>query len=802
MNLRTTVILAVVAFAGVAALWLLGPEKPKADATPTITIPGSGATTKLFEPQPDQNQVTQVTWERAGRPTLVFERPAAGDDPTRPGDWSIVEPIAAAAETSLVNALVSNMLRLDTRGAYEPGAKGAPTPADAGLDPPQAALAFRTAAGVETRVEIGRQPQLSNETWVRIAGKPTMYLCTRDFAPDLKRELKDFRSKGLLKVRAADVTTLRITHDERTAEFRRPLDGTWSIEAPVQARAEKQPLDDLVARVVGLRATEFIEDAPVSLAAFGFEPPFVRIELTHERRPQPRPPAADPAASAPSTAPAPPETITVLIGGFADRTNSKRYIKLGDAPSVATIAQTSVDPVIPDLARVRNPLVTGVNPADLTELHYTVGDETVALTNVGGLWRGAGDLIELDHAAIGELLNTFAELRAFEFHDQPPSLDPYGLNRPRATLRARLKDTAAVVTLHVGRLSESGRNAFVALEGVPTVFLVSAEQAEKLVVAPLTLRARTIFAFIPDELERLAVSRTGTNYLAVRQTDGWTLMEPPDCAIDRASINQMTNDLARLRARRVVAAGDDGVSFGLASPVASFTLTLKSPTTQPAATEPADAVPPPPPPTTHRLVLGFKDNVAYCRKNDEPYIYEIDNSVYLSLIAELIDRRLFTFAASDVVALGVEVAGNPRPFLIRRADDGEWQYAPDPQGENISSKKVNDYLAELAATRVDAYLAYRDGDLTAHGLGETAAVRVTIGLGNTQELHLRLAEPPPGELPRKCGWVEERRIFLLKKEDSEKLLRGLDFYGAPDEPATPLPTPEGLPALPPGIGPG
>jgi hypothetical protein len=147
------------------------------------------------------------------------------------------------------------------------------------------------------------------------------------------------------------------------------------------------------------------------------------------------------------------------------------------------------------------------------------------------------------------------------------------------------------------------------------------------------------------------------------------------------------------------------------------------------------------------------------------------------------------------------VQGNPRPFAAERNAAGDWTYVPDPQGERLSSKKLTDYMAELADLHVEAYLAYREGDLAAHGLGPEAPVRVMLRLKNGQELHLVLAEPPAGELPRKGAWVEERRIFQLKHADSEKLLRGLDYYGAADEPESPTP-PEGLPAMPPGLGPG
>ena len=173
----------------------------------------------------------------------------------------------------------------------------------------------------------------------------------------------------------------------------------------------------------------------------------------------------------------------------------------------------------------------------------------------------------------------------------------------------------------------------------------------------------------------------------------------------------------------------------------------------------------------HTLRIAHQDGKTYARIDEDPYVFELDETVHDVFTQELIQRGLFDIAGDDVTQLRIEAPGGTIEFA-REGD--EWVYPPD-KFLKLSQKKVGDFVNELAELRVSAYMAYNEGDLAKHGL-ENAPVTVTMNLADGSTTTLRMNQVRSGELPRKAAWVEQRRVFLLRPAEAEKLMRGLDYY--------------------------
>ena len=94
-------------------------------------------------------------------------------------------------------------------------------------------------------------------------------------------------------------------------------------------------------------------------------------------------------------------------------------------------------------------------------------------------------------------------------------------------------------------------------------------------------------------------------------------------------------------------------------------------------------------------------------KDEDPYVFELDETVYRTLTAELLDTRLFTFKPEEVTGVKIVAPGGTLEF--NKVGD-QWKYAPDPYVE-LDQTKVQDFITELTQFRAEEYLAYRDGDL-------------------------------------------------------------------------------------------
>jgi hypothetical protein len=662
---------------------------------------------------------------------------------------------------------------------------------EAGLAQPAGSVTMVERDGKQHVVEVGRKAPMSDDTYVRVVGKPTLYRADRDLVRELDKQAKEYRKKRLFELTPADATHVRIEHDGQTFDLSRGEAGRWLINEPVKAHANTAKVEELIRNINAISVDEFIEDAPQSLAAYGLDKPFMRVSVTTEKRLEIKPAESEQAA----TQPAEPRYETAIkqyaveIGGFADMTEQKRCIKLADQPWVAGVAVNTVNNMTPRLADLRDAAIILAKKPDVAGLTIQVAGETATIRRESGKWIGEGDLSQLDAAAVDDVLNALTDLRALQWIDDPAEQEAAnsGLDAPRATLTLETRDAVEPTTIEIGATTQSGRNAYVRVEGRPTLYVVDAAVVDRLVTPPIALHSRAIFEPAGGPIVALDMTRPPMHY-ALETADGeWRMIEPQGAAVDAAGVRELVANLLSLRASKVVGRGDFATyQLPEADLVIRFTHEEPAP---PAADEPEG------PPATqpaalrveHVLRVGKKGAIPFGRL-DDGLVYELDETVYRALNAELVNRQLFTFAPESVEAFKIDKPTQPLDFELR---DGQWVYAIDPTVV-LDQKKVTDYVKALAAFRADHWLVWQGADLSAEGF-DSAPVTATVRLAEGEPIVLKMLMNAPLGQPRKTALVGPQRILMLRAGDADRLLHTLDQFVKSSAP------PE-QPELPPGEG--
>ena len=779
MNFKTTGLLVALLII-VGTVWLFYPESER---TANTDLPPSGPpdeTKPIFDPKPDNDSIVRVTLERPGKQRLVFARSPLADQPEKMDKWQVLEPLAVPVQGYAVDGLVSTFSSLRSRSRMEEGLSAA----DAGFDPPTATLILTDKDGKEYKIEVGQKAAISNDTYIRVAGTDTIHIVTRDLLPQIKKDFNEYRDKRLCPLTPSAAVRVEIDVAGQAYCFTRGADEAWVIDEPIKAYAEVSELMNLVRKASSLRVEEFIEDAPEALTGYGLDQPYLTLRVTTETKREL--PAEEDEST---TQPVEPryetvsETFALAVGGFADMQQEQRYTRLVDQQWVVSVNQKEVEGLVPDLVKLRDPRITRIKADQATRLELAADGQTVALEKVDQRWQGSGDLSELETEAVLDLLEAFEDLRAIDYILEPADFVEYGLDQPRATLTITAGGTVEPVTIHVGDLTRSARNAYVRRDGQTTVFVVSAAQAQRLCVTPLSLRSREIFNWDQNLFRQLEVVRDGTHYQLARDGRRWILSEPTEAQVESAAVRTLVGDLSRLRARRVVGKGD-AARFGLDQPLVTMRFAVEEPlvgpTTQETTTAPATEL------VEHTLRISCRDTVAYCQLDDGPFIFELDDTVYRVFQAELIRRNLFGFLPTDVTGVTIITAGETLDF-VRQGD--QWKFSPDPFVK-LDQEKLAGLVNDLAHLRVDSYVAYRDGDLGASGL-LSAPLTISIRLVGGRLANLKI-EQQRGDKPRLAGWVEEKCLFQLQESDCEKLFHGLDHYLVPEtgeEQTAPSPRP-------------
>lgn len=797
MNFRVTIVLLVV-FIALGALWFFLPGEASKSASPVEEKPNAALKVQyVLADRPKTEDVVKVTVDRPDQPQLAFEKePAAAGATPGSEQWTMTAPLATKVETYQVTNLVRAFADLESRTGFEPGAPGQPSVAEAGLEPPTATVTLVDKGGKAYALEVGKQVLMSTDTYVRAKGAKTIHISKRDLLPLVKKELKDYRAKRLVDLKVDEAVRLDVDYDGKSYDLTRGGDQQWVINTPVRGSAEREKVRTLLTKFNALRVEDFTADKPESLVPYGLDKPYLTVKVTTEKRVAKPAPPADPNTT---TQPAEPqfETVTgeqtVLIGAPADLKGEQRYVKLADAPWVATITDTNVQGLVPNLKELRDPRVVRVRAADATRLEMSAGGQTAELNKVGQQWQGTGAVTNVDPSAVQEVLAALEDLRAIDYVDEPGDLVQYGLAQPRATYTLTAVGQLAPVTVKIGDNTASGRNAYVQCGDSSTVIVTAAVQADRLAISLLTLRSRDIFNFPTEQITRVVAQRPHMTYEMVRGTaNEWTLLQPANAPADASNTRVLVNDLSHLRAKAVVAEGAVE-EYGLDNPLTSLTFTVTppappAPTTQ--ASQPADT-PPAEPPVEHTLRIVRRGGVAYAARDGSDEIYELDDTVYRSLTAELIDPRLFVFKADDITRLKIVATGGTVEFV---KEDGQWKYATDPYVE-LSQKNVKELMERVAGLQAEVYFAFAGRNTMPPELANPPA-SVAITLSDGQAVLVNMTQEAPGELPRKAALVGQGRIVRLRESDVQMLMRGLDAYvkeaEKPEEPQTP-------PQMPPGM---
>jgi hypothetical protein len=784
MSFRTTIVLFVIVLAGGAAFWFV--QSQDQNRPPVEKPVETPKTQRLLPDGPDADQVVRVSVECPDKPAITMERAPTESDPNRLGDWRMTAPVPSETEAPVVMRLVRSFTLVESKDQYKPGELSA---RDAGLDPPAARVTVEGRDGRRETVELGRKVAIGNDIYARRAGSDTIHVIGEQPLKEAREDAARYRSRALARFAVKDVVEIDLALDGKQYQLRRGDNNQWRIESPVVAQADADKVRALLGDLLALRVAEFLPETPAEPAAYGFNEPYLRVQVVTETLSVAPP---DPAESQPAVPRIDTrrETFALLIGNPADIGGKDRFVQVVGQPWIATIADIPVQKVTPKLGELRDPRVVRLREADITRLELASAGQSAVLEKIGGEWEGAGDLDALELPALTDVLQALEDLRAVDFIDTPGDLAQYGLDRPRATLKVASAGAPGVVTLRLGAATPSGQNAYVQLDENPSVLVINERQAQRLALSPLALRARQVFAYEPRAVRSVELTRGDRAFRMVRTDDGWQLEQPAGAPVDPASSREISTDLARLRARRVVGKIEQAAQFGLSQPEVDIRFTAEkaaealvgpeTPSTAPAAVM-----------AGHTLRIGRAGGVTYASRDDDPYVYELDDTVYNSLTQELIQRQALDLDPKAVVGLRIESTGGTLEF--KREETG-WVYPADLTVQ-LNQKAVDDLVAEFAKLRIERYITYENADLAAAGLDQAPAT-LTLRLSDDSTVTLKLDQLRPGEVPRKAGWVEQRRIFVLRIGEAERLMRGLDEYVKRDAP----PPQPGQPGLPPGLG--
>ncbi len=212
----------------------------------------------------DAKEVAALVLERPDLPKVELSR--------KDGRWVLEGPKGGAADAVTADGLAADLARLDLLGETRSGFD----PKDYGLDAPKAKVTVRLKDGSSKVVLFGDPIPGADATAAAEGGR----LGSVKFAPiaQLTKPYDEYRSRNLVDVSTADITSVTVARGPNRVVAVR--DGaSWRLAQPVKDFASGGFVDQLLADLAGVRATEFPTVAPADLARIGLAPPGTEVVL-------------------------------------------------------------------------------------------------------------------------------------------------------------------------------------------------------------------------------------------------------------------------------------------------------------------------------------------------------------------------------------------------------------------------------------------------------------------------------------------------------------------------------------------
>ena len=344
--------------------------------------------------------------------------------------WAMKVPIADAADKTLIDEVLTDletMRKDETIPAKEVAAKLQ----EFGLESPKLELSVAVHGdSAPTDLLFGNDTAVEGKTYLEVGRGGDVYVVGEELKKLLDKDVNAWRDHRLTDVAATDVNKMTIKNAAGEMELQRTGDH-WKIAKPLDARADDQKVNDLVAQVTNLTIQSFVADDKANAAAYGLTDPRGVITLYPGNDPKgielmigaspiaaPEPPKPSAAGSPP---PPPKEADTV-------------YARLPARQSIYTVPK-AIEAVLrlkPNDLRDRS--LVRLNPDMVDRIKITPGSgASFTLGRKDKIWTviapASGQAV--DEAGPAKLMQQLSGTQVTDFvADSAADLAKYGLEHP------------------------------------------------------------------------------------------------------------------------------------------------------------------------------------------------------------------------------------------------------------------------------------------------------------------------------------------------------------------------------------
>jgi hypothetical protein len=330
------------------------------------------------------------------------------------GEWLIIEPLEAKADSSEVSRLAEDFSSLKFERIIE--AEGG-DPAKYEIPKKELTLWYKGQAQ-PVRLLIGMENPLDNTLFAKREDDKKIVLLAGYLKSNLEKKTFDFRQKDIFKFEPEDVGSVKLRAKDISWQAQKK-EADWFLEIPVRALAKKSRVEDVLRTLSNLQAKEFVAEQKqeAEIAKFGLKEPEYSVTLNFPAKNQ--------------------EVIFSL---------HKQDETVYATSSISTKIVTAEGQVLTDIEKkaedFREKQVVVFNSWEASKVRVKRGDLTLTVgKDKDSRWQFEGAAKEeADGSRVETFIRKIESLEAVEFIDSPADLPTYGLDQPQAEVTVWTKD--------------------------------------------------------------------------------------------------------------------------------------------------------------------------------------------------------------------------------------------------------------------------------------------------------------------------------------------------------------------------
>jgi hypothetical protein len=537
MNWRNTLILAIIALAGVAYFRVFEMKRPGTQ-------------------EASRQSRNMVNFDRTKIDGIVIQN---GDQKIeirrRDNKWRLETPIKDQADGTLVESLLADLENWQKEGAIPAKEIDADKSklAEYGLNNPKLKLKL---LGHDRPPEIlfGKDAAMEGRMYVRFQNSKETFLAGQSVKKDIDKKPEEFRDRKLTDLSNAQLRRVVLKTPAGEIELEKK-DTNWEILKPLRARADDQKVNDLISQVTSARIGQFVADDRGDLRPYGLAEPRGSITLFDQEQKKDQKVEIGESIK---VAGREDKGQTLQIGGIPDKETDQVYVRFAPRGSVYTLPKKLEE-------------ILSTKPADLRDNHLVRIDTNILdritidapgrtktiLARKNGSWTIAnkGNVLA-DSGAVRRMIETLQNERVTRFvEDVASNLPKYGLDKPQLQLTfssfasENTAETKAgeqpFATIAFGK-EESG-NVYARLTDEPFVVAVRRGPLDQISADPARWQDLSIFKFKPEQIHRVGVTTDKELSLERDQNNQWHWLKGSG-AINQANLQSILKTLSNLYA--------------------------------------------------------------------------------------------------------------------------------------------------------------------------------------------------------------------------------------------------------------